>query len=112
MRPIKFRALDQVLTQKRWFYSDEMGMADFWLAVALKNDRSMKSHQVIVCEATGLRDKNGVEVFEGDLIKIYQQESDARVIEVKIPDLWIEEFDSVVGLGHHNIEVIGNVYQK
>jgi len=61
MKEIKFRAWDK--QWEKWVYSDIVGLDLFFANVTKGNLEN-------VCEYTGLHDKKGKEIYEGDIIKL------------------------------------------
>lgn len=90
---------------------DEDGIAGEWI---VNND-------LVLMQSTGLTDKNGKEIFEGDVLKVTDKYSWSEVVsfsekkamfvskEIGFPEspLW-ELFNTVL----FEIEIIGNIYEN
>jgi len=68
MREIKFRAWDK--RQKR--------MIPPYLLCNLTGDMEQENEYIIFMEYTGLKDRNGKEVYEGDIVRAFK-ETDYRI---------------------------------
>lgn len=111
-REIKFRAWDRHRKCLTWPLSDE----GVWFDGVISARTSHRStghdwYDLPLMQYTGLKDKNGVEIYEGDIIRI--KNNHGYFIKKSVAwnngNRW-QGFR--VGKGDREIEVIGNVYEN
>ena len=125
-RVIKFRAWD---TRKNKMYSaEELGQDELtinpdgrgFVNVSSSSQRlSQYMHHIHPLQFTGLLDKNGKEIYEGDILKIEHEERDTIITDVKMMDgafcvksSW-NEYYPMASLARpgDGLEIIGNIYE-
>lgn len=127
MRKIKFRAwFRPTQKHKAWFanrYGDEL--PDLWVGYYTSDeflddtwvDTDDYKQPIIFEQYTGLKDKNGEEIYEGDIVRYGDQVLGVKFDEMKDSDCSYYYLGWAMGdlsLCEHNtmVEVIGNIHEN
>lgn len=111
-RPIKFRAWDFESKSMQYddIYPKDMAWPYDWEA-SLNVCLQLCDEAYKLMQYTGLKDKNGVEIYEGDIVR----RSTGYIFEMKLDTFSLggAGYSSAYGYSHlEDDEVIGNVYEN
>lgn len=122
MREIKFRG--KRLDNGEWIEGDLLRMNDHWFIFPDPAPEGIDKYEVdpaTVGEYTGLKDRNGKEVYEGDVMKIPETDFNAEIIGRVLFD---DDAYYIIPLrgGHlwglhwslrkHDAKIIGNIHDN
>jgi uncharacterized phage protein (TIGR01671 family) len=123
MREIKFRAWDNHSLMVKVYGIDENSIywknpdfdesKDFYGSRTPSTLRDARSAWILM-QYTGLKDKNGVEIYEGDILELYEVDSPIKRYAVKYSDVsaCFCVYDGLALYGGCNCKVIGNIHEN
>lgn len=124
MRDIKFKIYDKELKESHieelqdlcedYYWYD--GETDVW---SVLYDSHNEQERFVALQYAGLKDKNGTEIYEGDILQIlggcYSQGFYEWNEKVCIKDYIFDSYNlmmTINQIGNESVEVIGNIYDN
>lgn len=109
---LKFRVwhheLGRLMSVKCMFFQDSE-IEEFELNDTLMNDYiTAYPDEIELMQSTGILDKNGKEVFEGDIVRFFDS---LYTVFYDIKDRWVVDYMSNFS-SEESIEIIGNIYEN
>ena len=116
MREIKFRAWEKDEGKIRdWEYlSNEIGYGYNKVNGTDIDDCIFNDDMLILMQYTGLKDKNGKEIYEGDIINNYEYFFEKGIVEYRGNSFVVVYKNEFLSADNwwQKCEVIGNIYEK
>jgi len=122
MREIKFRAWNKVFKEISNVLSIKFGAKSVFLeniGEGWERSKEYPLEDVFLMQYTGLKDKNGKEIYEGDIVKCDYYDEDSAGEPIHNSNTFVVKYSTVYqgfNTGEYpnggEIEVIGNIYEN
>ncbi len=124
MRPIKFRG--KRIDNGKWIFGDliqdSKGAVAIWPIASVNSDGMEEVHPSSIGQFTGLHDRNGKEIYEGDILKRYNKQGKTMHVNWFGPQFGcVQHWDGVDGEGswypldNYDMcqwEIVGNIHDN
>lgn len=114
----KFRAWDSVRKKfvEHFFITDNGLICNMEKPTSGYNSPiPVEKSELILMQSTGLKDKNGQEIFEGDIVSIDTDEFDSLFVKYETGIYWLmdnEECVEHLSDYYKYVSIIGNIYEN
>lgn len=109
MRQLKFRG--KTTANGHWVYGCLIDYGNN--AISISNKRSNPWVQPeTVGQFTGVKDKNGKEIYEGDIVRYKEANDEITTSAVRFVDAAFSPITEICWMGDGECEVIGNIFDN